>query len=150
MSRQSLLNQTILYTHVVDTEYKGTLQRAYGGDAGYDLPVSRTMTIHPRTFAQVPSNIRVALPKGTWSMIVGRSSTFYRKNLLVNAGIIDNGWRGPLFAVVYNPTDEPVVVRVEERLAQLIVFGLVVPDPRYVKDLPEGDRNLAGFGSTGG
>lgn len=127
-------------------------KRHYSGDAGFDLTVSRTVTVMERSFAQVPSNIRIAFPPGVWGMITGRSSTFFKRNLLVNTAIIDNGWRGELWAMVYNPTEKPVHVMPGERLIQVILFNLVLPEIIEVdpKEFPKGERGEKGFGSTGG
>jgi dUTP pyrophosphatase len=125
-------------------------KRHYEGDGGWDLTVSRNVSVAPKTFAQIPTNIRMALPKGTWAMIVGRSSTFQRLNLIVNPSIIDNGWRGPLFGVVYNPTEKLVHVRKGDRVVQLVPFNLINMEVVRVKELREGERGDKGFGSTGG
>lgn len=123
--------------------------RHYGGDAGYDLYVSRTVTVEPGLWVNIPTNTAVALPVGCWALIMGRSSTFHTKRLIVNPGIIDNGWRGELFSAVYNPTKSAVVVRRGERVTQLIVMQLTTPMIQRVGKLREGDRGEAGFGSTG-
>lgn len=123
----------------------------YGTDAGFDLTVVQTVVVPQHGFAQLPSNIRVALPPGIWAMILPRSSTFYKRNLMVNSAVIDNGWRGELFGLVYNPMDKNVVVKVGERLYQLVLFKLITPTFLEVAgaELPEGDRGEHGFGSTG-
>lgn len=125
-------------------------KRHYEGDAGFDLASAINLWVAAGTFAQVPTNVRVALPTGTWGLVVGRSSTFYRRNLIVNPGIIDNGWTGELFGVVFNPTQRRIYVQAGERLVQLLIFNLVVPAMEVVEELPERDRGVKGFGSTGG
>lgn len=126
-------------------------QRTYEGDAGWDLVCSEARTIRPGGFQDVPCGIRVELPGGTWAMITGRSSTLRRRGLLVSQGIIDNGYRGPLFAGVWNLGDEKQTVEVGERIAQLIPFPLLPPhmDLLRAQDLRDSDRGEQGFGSTG-
>ncbi len=145
-------NGKLVFTSVDPNRKHHEPKRHYGGDAGFDLTVSHMVTVMPQSFAQVPSNIRVALPKGCWGMIMGRSSTFFKRNLLVNTAVIDNGWRGELWAMVYNPTNSPVTVTPGERLIQLILFNLVTPEVLEVEPeaFPEGERGVLGFGSTGG
>lgn len=125
-------------------------QRFYEGDAGYDLSASQRIVVAPGAFAQIPTNVRVALPHGTWGMVIGRSSTFYKRNLLVNTAIIDNGWTDELFGVVYNPTSRRVYIGIKERLVQLIIFNLITPGYDLVETLPARERGSKGFGSTGG
>lgn len=126
-------------------------RRHYSGDAGFDLTVAVATVIQPRQFQNVRSNVKVALPDGKWGYIVGRSSTFLKRGLLANTGIIDQGWRGELWAMVYNPGTEPAKIEVGDRLVQLIIFNLVIPELLEVSqaDFPDGDRGWKGVGSTG-
>lgn len=125
--------------------------RKYEGDAGFDLYVSSTTQIPYDGFVDVPCGISVELPRDCWAMIVGRSSTVRERKLLVNTGIIDSGYRGPLFAGVWNLGEKATVVRQGERIAQLIPMPLTaarLPLHR-VAELGPSDRGTSGFGSTG-
>lgn len=125
--------------------------RQYPGDAGFDLVVSESTMIQPGEFVDIPCSIAVEFPEGMWSMLVGRSSTLRKRGLLVNMGIIDAGYRGPLYAGAWNMTDEPVTVRRGERIAQLIPMPLTAAglEVERVKALSDSDRGDQGFGSTG-
>lgn len=125
--------------------------RHHEGDAGYDLTAIGMTSVHPKCFAQVPTNLIVQPPPGTWALITGRSSTFFKMNLIVNPGIIDNGWRGELLATVFNPTDRIINVMLGQRVCQLILMRLIVPPAVHSEpeDMDAGDRGTNGFGSTG-
>jgi dUTP pyrophosphatase len=71
------------------------------GDVGWDLEASQDITIRPGEAIDVPTNVRLHLPEGVWAEIRARSS-IARKGLQVDAGTIDPGYRGPLFALVRN------------------------------------------------
>jgi dUTP pyrophosphatase len=124
---------------------------AHDGDAGFDLYASETMTLFDGGFTDVPMGCSVELPRGYWGMLTGRSSTMRRRGLLVTQGIIDNGYRGPLFAGVKNLSGHPQTVARGERIAQLIPVPLpgVTLTPVAVSDLSESARGTNGFGSTG-
>jgi dUTP pyrophosphatase len=131
--------------------------KAHEGDAGFDLYVapsrmrSGRWVVPAGEFMDIDCGISIELPAGVWAMITGRSSTLRKRKLLVAVGIIDQGYRGPLFAGVQNLTRNPIVVEPDERLAQLIPFPLVAAtlDLVQVEELGDSDRGVRGFGSTG-
>lgn len=123
--------------------------RQHTGDAGFDLIVSEHTDIPPGGFADVPCGINIELPEGTWGMLTGRSSTIRKRGLLVTQGIIDGGYRGPMFAGVWNFNDYEVRLTPGERVAQLIVLPLFTGNAQQVMKLSESDRGVMGFGSTG-
>ena len=104
------------------------------GDAGWDLYV-----------------IKIDMPPYLYARIVGRSSTLRKHGLLVNEGIIDNGYTGELFVGIHNMTEEVFHAKKGMRLAQVLFHNIedvrwsqvekVVPTP--------GKRGDSGFGSTG-
>lgn len=84
-------------------------------------------------------------------MLTGRSSTLRQRGLLVNQGIIDTGYRGELFAGVWNLTSDSVVAQPGERLAQLIIMTNTTIDT-YMSEyttLDHSERGISGFGSSG-
>lgn len=130
----------------------GTLPtRGHQFDAGMDLYVSQDVVVPPHEFVDIPTDVAGALPDYHWGMLTGRSSALRKHGLLVHTGIIDQGYRGELFAGVMNLTDGPVTVHKGDRIAQLIPVPMpyATVTPMRVADLPEGERGDAGFGSTG-
>lgn len=125
--------------------------RGYPGDAGFDLYVQEEMVIQPGEFVDVPCGCAIQLPDHLWAMITGRSSTLRKHDLLVTTGIIDTGYRGPLFAGVKNLGAEVFYAKKGMRLAQLIPFGNVAENLRLIESptLDPSERGTAGFGSTG-
>jgi dUTP pyrophosphatase len=126
--------------------------RGYAGDAGYDLYVQEDIVIGPDAFADVPMGCAVELPPGVWGFITGRSSTLRKHNLLVTTGIIDTGYRGPLFAGVKNlDFNRPFTAEKGTRLAQLIPLPNLADGMLAVEaqTLDPSERGTAGFGSSG-
>lgn len=125
--------------------------KSHTGDVGWDLYVSRPTVIYPDQTVDVHTDVRVRLPSRTYLRIVGRSSSLRKHGLLVNEGIIDNGYTGELFVCIHNLGHEPFHVKKGMRLAQAI-FG-TIEDVRWseVDELnPSSDgRGDGGFGSTG-
>ena len=124
--------------------------RAYTGDAGYDLYTTETTAIPPLSVVDVGTGVAVAIPVGHYGRIVGRSSTHRKRGLSVIEGIIDAGYRGPLYSCVWNPSaTDSVTIEAGERVAQLIVTPVSQLDAYEVDALPNSDRGVRGFGSSG-
>lgn len=121
------------------------------GDAGWDLFTSRECIIGPGETVDVHTDVKMDMPPYLYARITGRSSTLRKHNLLVNEGIIDNGYTGELFVCVHNLGDKPFVVEKGMRLAQILFH--TIEDVRWCqmdKIVPApGKRGDAGFGSTG-
>lgn len=124
-------------------------RKSYKGDAGFDLVVSESVYIDYGGFRDVPMGISVELPEGVWGMLTGRSSTIRNRRVLVSQGIIDNGFRGELFAGCQNVGEKSVQIAKGERIAQLILFNLVDPATMSVEKLSPSERGTSGFGSSG-
>jgi dUTP pyrophosphatase len=123
--------------------------RSHDNDAGWDLYVCQDTIIQPGKWEDIACGIAIEPPTGVWFRIVGRSSTFRKRRLLVLEGIIDEGFRGELFAGVTNLGSEPVEVIKGERLCQMIpqlTFGFNI---RWDHHLTESSRGTNGFGSSG-
>lgn len=125
--------------------------RGHAGDAGWDLYVSRDCDIEPGATADVHTDVRIDMPPYMFARIVGRSSSLRKHHLLVNEGIIDNGYTGELFVCIHNLGTEVFHVKQGMRLAQVIFH--TIEDVRWcqtdqIKTIP-GKRGEDGFGSTG-
>lgn len=125
--------------------------RAYPDDAGLDLYVSKTTKIKPRQFVDIPCSVAVELNSNTWAMLTGRSSTLRKHGLMVNQGIIDPGYRGELYAGVFNLTRKTVTINKGDRIAQLILMPnwTAEHNPQEVNQLKPSPRGTKGFGSSG-
>ncbi len=134
-------------------------RRSGGGDVGYDLTVARPIELRPFVPTLVEYDIAIELPPGVWAWISPRSSTLARHNIHIQAGIIDNGYRGPLRSVAMwmpNPWELPSSPSVPEyhidagdRLAQLILMRMAILSVEEVDQLSDSERGQMGFGSTG-
>lgn len=137
-------------------EYTGDetqMYQAYPGDAGFDLRYNgdEPLTIEPQTMGKIPTGVRVAMPDGMYALITGRSSAFSNRSLSTPLSVIDSGFRGELFAVVYNFGTEPQIISPGERVVQLLPMMNVGGMLRWnrVGSLSSSVRAESGFGSSG-
>ena len=125
--------------------------KKHTGDAGWDLFVSRECIIPPGATVDVHTDVKIDMPPYLYARITGRSSSLRKHNLLINEGIIDNGFTGELFVCVHNMGTKPFKVERGMRLAQILFH--VIEDVRWSqveKIVPTpGKRGNDGFGSTG-
>lgn len=127
-------------------------RRAYDGDAGLDLHAVEALTLAPGARASVGTGIAVAIPDGHAGLVMPRSGLAAKRGIaLVNApGLIDAGYRGELRVLLLNTDrDEPCEIAVGDRIAQLVVIRVELPQTVEVDELPDTARGSGGFGSSG-
>ena len=123
------------------------------GDAGVDLRASEDVTLPAGGGrALVPTGISIAIPDGYAGFIQPRSGLAYKHGVTVlnTPGLIDSGYRGELKVLLINtdPTTDFEVKR-GERIAQLVIQAYEQVNFVEVDELPDSERGLGGFGSTG-
>lgn len=132
--------------------------RAHEGDAGVDLCSSIDVVLGPGRRALVPTGIAVAIPHGMVGLVHPRSGLATRVGLsIVNApGTVDAGYRGEIKVTLINlDPDEPITVRRGDRIAQLLVQRVELPELVEVTSFDEAgladtSRGSGGHGSSGG
>ena len=125
--------------------------KKYSGDAGWDLFVSEDCNIAPGETVDVHTGVRIKMPRALFARITGRSSSLRKHKLLINEGIIDNGYTGELFVCVHNLGNETFHVKRGMRVAQVLFHQ--IEDVRWSQVESIGStsdgRGANGFGSTG-
>lgn len=125
------------------------------GDVGIDIPVAIApendpIVLNPGERKLLPTDIKLEIPEGYWVAVEARSSTS-KQSLIVPKGVIDEGYRGEIFAQIINVGKEPVEIHHGDRLVQLILQknetnDLIVEETDV---LSESERGESGFGSSG-
>jgi dUTP pyrophosphatase len=126
--------------------------RAHDGDAGYDLYAAEDASIEPGARVSVATGIALEIPERHAGLVVPRSGLAARHGLsLVNSpGLIDASYRGEVRILLLNTDGEHAFeVRHGDRIAQLVILRVEVPDLVEVDALQETVRGASGFGSTG-
>ena len=98
--------------------------------------------------AVVPTGIFLEMGECVWCSIEARSSSS-QKLLITPDAIIDSGYRGELFGVVFNLGYEEYVVQPGERVVQVIFHEKALADIKEVNKLADSERGTTGFGSSG-
>ena len=122
--------------------------RATSGSAGYDLASACDTVVPAHGKALVKTGLMMTIPDGTYGRIAPRSSLAWKHHIDVGAGVIDSDYRGEVGVVLFNHAATEYRVRKGERVAQLIVERIMLPDVLEVETLDDTKRGGGGFGST--
>ena len=98
--------------------------------------------------AMIPTGIKLEMPDNIWCTVEARSSAGGRY-LITPDSIIDSGYRGEFFAVVFNIGYEPQTINVGDRICQLVFHEKTLIKPIEVDELSKSERGETGFGSSG-
>ena len=124
-------------------------KRSTDGAAGYDLCASQDCTIPAGGKGLVQTGLAISFPAGLYARIAPRSGLALKKFIDVGAGVVDSDYRGEVGVVLFNHGDQDFVVKMGDRIAQLILEKIDTPPVQEVQGLEDFVRGTGGFGSTG-
>lgn len=127
-------------------------ERAYHGDAGFDLAACERVELPPGERAVVGTGLAVAIPEGYAGFVQPRSGLADRHGItIVNSpGLIDSGYRGELKVILLNTDGKhSFVVEPGMRIAQLVVLEVPELELTETDELPATERGVRGHGSSG-
>lgn len=125
------------------------------GAAGCDLYAcldgDGCVTIPPHHTVKVGTGLALALPEGTFGAIFARSGLASKEGLRPAncVGVVDCDYRGECIVALHNDSNEGRTVRTGDRIAQLVLLPYLPMEFCETEELPQTDRGIAGFGSTG-
>lgn len=124
------------------------------GSAGIDLCacIEAPLVIPAHGRLAVPCGIAIALPSKDYvALLCARSGLAIKKGIALanGVGVIDSDYRGELLAGLINNTDEDYTVLPGDRICQLMVLPVALPELEFVAELGETERGEGGLGSTG-
>lgn len=128
--------------------------RGHSFDAGLDLRTPYDVVIRSRSSAIVDTGVHVEIPRGYVGFLKSKSGLNVR-NGITNEGVIDAEYTGSIVAKLYNNEDEIVYLRKGDKITQLVILPVYIPDAlEYVDTIDElyngsTARGENGFGSTG-
>ena len=122
--------------------------RAHEHDSGLDLYAASSCVLQPGMTHRVSTGVAVELPDGFEGQVRPRSS-LASKGVYALLGTIDNGYRGELGVILSNLSTERYQVHAGDKVAQLVICPVALPDIVVVDELGDTDRGQGGFGSTG-
>lgn len=123
--------------------------RGHQTDAGMDLKTPVAFVVKPHSSFTVDTGVHIELPPNTVGMLKSKSGLNVKYNI-TSEGVIDVGYTGSIVAKLYNHGDKPVAFGVGNKITQLVIMPIVIPDElEEVESLEATERGNNGFGSTG-
>lgn len=145
------------------TETAHAPSRAYSVDAGLDIYADKDIFIELGSTVKVPTGLAVQIPEGYVGKIEDRSG-LASKGLRTGAGVVDAGYTGELQIILHNLTsvqdsegladlwNEPLLgykVKTGDRICQLLLYKIEIPELVQVQEFDSSIRGDKGFNSTG-
>ena len=124
------------------------------GSAGMDLYacIDEPITLNGGDKAVIPTGIAIGLDNPDYAAFIYARSGLAIKHgigLLNSVGVIDSDYRGEICVGVINQLKEPYTIQPFERIAQMVIQPVALPELVEVDELDDTDRGAGGFGSTG-
>lgn len=128
--------------------------RAHPTDAGLDLYAIEDTSVTSHSITKVRTGISLKVDSGYVGLIHPRSGLAAKEGVTVvnSPGTIDADYRGEVMVLLTLIGRAPgSVVKISEgdRIAQLVVQKVELPEIEVVEELSETSRGAGGFGSSG-
>ncbi len=128
--------------------------RGTKGSAGADLYacIEESVTINPGDLKLIPTGVAIALPDSSAvAYLYARSGLGVKHGICLanGVGVVDSDYRGEIMVGLCNVSGEPYTIEPNERIAQMVISPVIIPELVEVEKLDETDRGEGGFGSTG-
>ena len=122
--------------------------RAYADDAGLDLRSPKTVIIPARRSEIIDTGVHVEIPRSCAGILMSKSglNVIYG---ITSTGVIDVGYTGSIKVKLYNNSDSDYLVREGDKISQLLIIPVVIPEIEVVGELKKTLRGDNGFGSSG-
>lgn len=122
--------------------------RAHSMDAGLDLYSPVDVLLMSQASAVIDTGVHVELPLGSVGFLKSKSGLNVKHGIL-GEGVIDAGYIGSIRVKLYNHGSDPYCIQRGDKVTQLVILPVILPDLEQVDSLEDTERGCCGFGSTG-
>ena len=123
------------------------------GASGMDIRacVEEPVTVNAGQIKLIPTGLALSIPPGYEVQIRPRSGLALKHGIgMVNGpGTIDSDYRGEIGIILINWGEVPFVVRMGDRIAQMVLSKVYRADLQRVEKLDATKRGKGGFGHSG-
>ena len=122
--------------------------RAHSTDAGLDLYSPKEFVIRAHNSASVDTGVHVEIPEGYAGFLKSKSGLNVKWSIQSD-GVIDTGYTGSIVVKLYNHANVQYVVKKGDKITQLVLMKIGLPELEVVDSLEVTERGDNGFGSSG-
>lgn len=128
--------------------------RGTAGSAGMDLRalLDEPVCVPAGGRVTIPTGIAIGLPSAeTVGLVYARSGLAVKHGLTLSncVGVIDSDYTGEIRVGLINQSDAAYTIQPGERIAQLVIAPVLLPEIEEAEELDRTERGAGGFGSTG-
>lgn len=123
-------------------------ERAHETDAGLDLKSPVAVLIPKGGSEVIDTGVHIELPPSTVGMLKSKSGLNVKCGIL-SEGVIDEGYTGSIVAKLYNHGEQPCFINRGDKITQLVILPVIIPEIEVVEQLEVKGRGNNGFGSSG-
>lgn len=116
-------------------------------DAGLDLCATKDGWILPKSRKVFGTGVHAEIPTGYVGMLTSKSGLMLKG--ITSRGTIDCGYTGEIKAVLFNHSWRFKRIKKGQKITQLVLMPITIPELEFVDKLDETERANGGFGSTG-
>jgi len=122
--------------------------KAHDSDAGFDMFSRNDAIIKAKNSELFDTGVHIDIPEGYVGFLKSKSG-LNCKHSIVSEGVIDAGYTGSIVIKLYNHGTADYIVRVGDKISQIVFLPIPKIMLAVVDDLKQTERGDAGFGSTG-
>ena len=134
---------------VINYGYEQLPLRAHYNDAGADVFSPEDVIVPAHGAVKIPLGLGLRIPDG-FMLCNYPKSGMSSKGIVSNIPPIDSGYTGEINAILTNVTDNDYKINKGDKVAQLVMTQILLPEFVPEEEMPAQDeRGAGGFGSTG-
>lgn len=133
---QTTLPNTGIYVEKMSI-YAMVPTRSSSSSPGWDLYSSNMIIIPAGGRRLVPTDIRIAIPKGMYGRLAPRAKNYMEQGYDIMAGTIESDFRSAIMVLAHNMSNKELHILRGDRIAQLIISTYETVPITVVQSLPK-------------
>lgn len=123
-------------------------KRGHATDAGLDLLSPIDTVVPAKGSISIDTGVHIELPPNTAGFLKSKSGLNVKYGI-TSEGVVDVGYTGSIAVKLYNHSGIDYAVHRGDKISQLVVVKIDMPELVLVDKLADTERGNGGFGSTG-